>query len=97
MDPSQRFMEAYIFFCFAQRCERIFLMTLDTQQRDSHCFLDGFSSSSFSYRQNASLDLIFLSSNASVCSWVSFGFLYHHPVNGQFVQDNLSRFFDWFY
>ena len=89
-------------------CERVLLMSLDAQQRYSHCFLDGLRHPIISYRQNASRSN-FLGSNSSFLGFCLdfFCFFFRlisgeagfnfHLVHGQFVQDNLAFFDCWFY
>jgi len=44
----------YFFLLCMTFAKGVFLMSLDAQQRYSHCFLDGLHHSIISYRQNAS-------------------------------------------
>ena len=53
-DPSRRFVELISFSALHNVCERVSLMSLDAQQRYSHCFLDGLYHPIISYHQNAS-------------------------------------------
>jgi hypothetical protein len=95
----------YFFSALHDVCERVFLMSLDAQQRYSHCFLDGLHHPIISYRQNASrsnflgLEFFPLFLGFPIGSFFVFFFFRlisgeagfnSHLVYGQFVQDNLA-------
>ena len=65
--------------------ERVFIMSLDAQQRYSHCFLDGLPHPTFLIVKTH-LDLIFLGSNSFFCflgfAWFSYLFLLPIDIGG---------------